>query len=181
MTAATRYTGVAVALHWLIALALLANLALGLSMTEMALSPLKLRLYAYHKWLGVSIFVLVFVRIAWRIGHAPPPPPAGQRGWERTAAGVAHLLLYLLTLAVPLSGWLFSSAKGFQTVWFGVVPIPDLLGKDALLAELLVAAHRNLNVLMAALVLLHAGAALRHHLVARDDVLARMLPFLRRA
>jgi cytochrome b561 len=179
--AASRYTNVAIGLHWLIAVAILANLALGLFMTDMALSPQKLRFYSYHKWLGVSVFVLVLARIAWRIGHAAPPPPAGMRGWERTAAGVAHLLLYALTLAVPLTGWLFSSAKGFQTVWFGALPIPDLLGKDPLLADLLLAFHRNLNWLMAGLVVLHAGAALKHHFLARDEVLARMLPFVRRA
>ncbi len=179
--APVRYTRVAIGLHWLIAIAILANLALGLVMTEMAMSPQKLRFYSYHKWLGVSVFVLVLARIAWRIGHRAPPAPPGMRGWERTAAGVAHLMLYALTLAVPLTGWLFSSAKGFQTVWFGLLPIPDLLGKDPLLADLLVSFHRNLNYMMAALVLLHAGAALKHHFVSRDDVLARMLPFVRRA
>lgn len=175
----SRYTGVAIALHWLIALAILANFALGLSMTDMAMSPQKLRFYAYHKWLGVSVFLLVLARVGWRLGHPPPPlPPMAL--WERTAAGVAHMLLYLLTLSVPLSGWLFSSAKGFQTVWFGVLPIPDLIGKDALLADLLVSFHRNLNWLMAFLAVLHAAAALGHQFVSRDGVLGRMLPLVGR-
>lgn len=171
----SRYTRVAMALHWLIAAAIFANFSLGMFMTDMAMSPQKLRFYAYHKWLGVSVFLLVLARVAWRLGHPPPPLPPMAR-WERMSAGVAHLLLYVLTLLVPLSGWLFSSAKGFQTVWFGVLPIPDLIGKDALLADLLVAFHRNLNWLMAAVALLHVGAALKHHFVSRDAVLGRMLP-----
>lgn len=180
MNTTVRYTRVAIALHWLIAAAIFANLVLGWVMTDMAISPQKLRFYAYHKWLGVSVFVLALARIAWRMTHPAPALPQAARPWERTAAGVSHFLLYGLTLAVPLSGWLFSSAKGFQTVWFGVLPIPDLLSKDALLADLLVAVHSNLNGLLVFLVAVHVAAALKHHFVARDPVLARMLPLARR-
>jgi len=180
MNSAAGYTRVAITLHWLIALAMFANLALGSLMTEMAISPQKLRLYSYHKWLGVSVFVLALARIAWRLTHPPPALPLGLRPWERMAASVSHALLYALTLAVPLSGWLFSSAKGFQTVWFGVLPIPDLLAKDALLADFLVAVHGNLNGLMVLVVTAHVAAALKHHFLARDPVLARMLPLVRR-
>jgi cytochrome b561 len=91
------------------------------------------------------------------------------------------MLLYVLMFAVPLSGWLMSSAKGFQTVWFGVLPLPDLLQKDADLGDLLQQLHMILNFSMAGLVLAHLGAALKHHLIDRDDVLARMLPFLAHA
>jgi cytochrome b561 len=82
-------------------------------------------------------------------------------------------------LAVPLSGWLMSSAKGFPTVLYGVLPLPDLVGKDAQLSELLATVHKLLNLTMAGLVLAHVGAALKHHFVDRDDVLRRMLPFTR--
>jgi cytochrome b561 len=98
--------------------------------------------------------------------------------WQRTAAHALHLLLYVLMLAIPLSGWLMSSAKGFQTVWFGILPLPDLVGKDKDLGELLEAVHMSLNFGFAALVAAHVGAALKHHLVDRDDVLVRMLPIL---
>lgn len=176
-----RYTAVAIALHWLIAIAILANFGLGLYMADLPLSvgPIKLKLYAYHKWAGVTIFVLVILRILWRITHRPPGLPAAMRGWERGLATLTHVVLYGLTLAVPLTGWLFSSAKGFQTVYFGVWPIPDLIGKDAGLAEILLELHENLNFLMAALVVLHVAAALKHHVRDRDDVLARMLPVVR--
>ena len=94
------------------------------------------------------------------------------------AAEATHVLLYLLMFAVPISGWLMSSAKGFQTVWFGVLPLPDLLDKNQQLGDLLKEVHEALNFGMAGLVLAHAGAALKHHVIDRDDVLARMLPFL---
>lgn len=176
----TRYTSVAIALHWAIALVILCNLALGLYMTGLPLSagPIKLKLYAWHKWAGVSVFALVLVRVLWRLTHTPPPPPAGTAPWQRIGASAAHSALYVLTLAVPLTGWLFSSAKGFQTVWFAVLPIPDLLARDPLLAELLRGWHASLNYAMLALVILHVAAALKHQWIDRDTVMARMLPFL---
>ncbi|MBI1395272.1 MAG: cytochrome b [Betaproteobacteria bacterium] len=176
-----RYTTVAITLHWLIALTILSNFALGLYMSDLPLSvgPIKLRLYAYHKWAGVTVFVLVLLRILWRMTHRPPPLPETMKTWERTVANVTHVMLYLLTLAVPLSGWLFSSAKGFQTVYFKVLPIPDLIDKNPLLADLLVEWHESLNYIMAAVVVLHVIAALKHHVRDRDDVLARMLPIVR--
>lgn len=175
----SRYTRVAMALHWLIAAAILANFAFGTWMVELELSPQKLRYYSYHKWLGVSIFILVLARLAWRLGHRPPALPSHMPAWERTAAAVSHTLLYLLTLAVPVSGWLFSSAKGFQTVYFAVIPIPDLIAKNPPLADVLKQWHESLNFVMAALVILHVAAALKHHFKDRDDVLQRMLPFVR--
>jgi len=173
---AARFTAVAIGLHWLIAFAIVGSFALGLYMHELPLSPQKLKLYSWHKWAGVTIFLSVVLRLGWRLLHRPPEPPAGMPGWQRKAAEATHVLLYLLMFAVPLSGWLMSSAKGFQTVWFGVLPLPDLLQKDAELGDLLQQLHMLLNFSMAALVLAHAGAALKHHFFDRDDVLVRMLP-----
>lgn len=175
-----RYTGFAIALHWLIAIAIAGTFVLGMTMYDLPLSPQKLKLYSWHKWAGVTIFLCVVLRLGWRLRHRPPPPPAAMPAWQRQAAAATHWLLYLLMLAVPLSGWLMSSAKGFQTVWFGVLPLPDLLDKNKELGELLFRIHQLLNYSMAALVALHLGAALKHHWVDRDDVLARMLPFLGR-
>ena len=98
--------------------------------------------------------------------------------WQRQAAAATHVLLYVLMFAVPLSGWLMSSAKGFQTVWFGVLPLPDLLNKDKELGDLLQQIHMLLNFGMAGLVVAHLGAAFKHHFLDRNDVLTRMLPFL---
>src|SRR3989338_8669165 len=123
----TCYTGVAIGLHWLIAIAIIGSFAVGLYMVDLPLSPQKLKIYSWHKWAGVTIFLCVVLRLGWRLLHRPPDLPAGMPAWQRKAAEATHVLLYLLMFAVPLSGWLMSSAKGFQTVWFGVLPLPDLL------------------------------------------------------
>lgn len=174
------YTRTAVALHWVVALIVFCSLPLGLYMVDLPLSPWKLKVYSWHKWAGVTVFLLAVVRLAWRTAHAVPPAPASVPAWQRRAASATHALLYLLLLAIPLTGWLMSSAKGFQTVYFGVIPLPDLLSKDKALGEALALVHRSLNYLLATLVIVHVGAALKHHLVDRDEILVRMLPFLRK-
>jgi cytochrome b561 len=177
---AVRYTRTAVALHWLIALLILAAIPLGMTMTELILSPTKLKLYSWHKWLGVGIFFLVVLRLAWRLWYRPPALPETMPGWQRAAAGLSHGLLYLLMLAIPLSGWLMSSAKGFQTVWFGIWPIPDLIGRDPAWGDFFEETHEALVGLLLGLLVLHVAAAIKHHVIGRDDVLTRMLPWLKR-
>ncbi len=172
------YTGIAIGLHWLIAVAIVGSFSLGLYMADLPLSPQKLKLYSWHKWVGVSIFLFVLLRLGWRLTHRPPAMPPGMPAWQVKAAAATHVLLYVLMFAVPLSGWLMSSAKGFQTVWFGVLPLPDLLDKNKELGDLLQQVHMLLNFSMAALVVAHLGAALKHHFLDRDDMLARMIPFL---
>lgn len=172
----TRYTLTAIALHWLMAILLLALFAVGLYMHELPLSPWKLKIYSWHKWAGVTLFLLVWVRLAWRFTHRPPALPNNMSATMKLAAHTGHGLLYLLMIAIPLSGWLMSSAKGFQTVYFGVLPIPDLLDKNKELGHLLEEVHEMLNFLLAFVVVGHAGAALKHHLIDKDDVLTRMSP-----
>ena len=164
----------------MVALLVLANLAFGLYLVGLPLSPQKLRYFSWHKWVGVTVFVLATARILWRLRHAPPLPPASMPAWERRLANASHALLYVLIFAAPLSGWLFSSAAGFQTVYLGVLPIPDLLAKNRELAEVLRIAHHWINYTMAAVVALHVAAALKHRFVDRDEVFARMLPQARR-
>lgn len=171
-----RYTRTAMSLHWLIALMLFGMFGFGLYMVELPLSPQKLKFYSYHKWAGVTVFLLVLARLAWRITHRPPALPAGMPAWQVRAAKAGHHLLYLLMVIVPLSGWLMSSAKGFQTVWFGVLPLPDLLAKDEALGEALLLTHRLLNWFFMLVVAGHVAAALKHHFVDRDGLLSRMLP-----
>ena len=170
------YTPVAKVLHWLMAVLLFGLLALGFTMTDLPLSPRKLQLYSWHKWAGVTVFLLVLVRLAWRVTHRPPPLPEHMPKVMQLAAHAGHVLLYALMIAIPLSGWLMSSAKGFQTVWFGVLPIPDLLDKNRELGDLLQTVHLSLNLLFVAVIVGHIGAALKHHFIDRDDVLTRMLP-----
>ena len=174
MNAPLRYTTPAIVLHWLVALLIFAGFPLGLYMVDLPLSPDKLKLYSYHKWLGVTVLLLVAVRLSWRLTHTPPPLPAGIAAWQRRASAVVHALLYVLTVAIPLSGWLMSSAKGFQTVWFGVLPLPDLVDKNRELGELLAEVHKFLNFTLLALVVMHVGAALQHHFIERQPFLQRM-------
>lgn len=174
-----RYTRTALTLHWLVAALILAAFVLGGSMVDMSLSPAKLKMYSYHKWIGVTAFLLVLVRLAWRLGHRPPPLPAAIPRWQQALAGLTHGLLYLLMLAVPVTGWLMSSAKGFQTVYLGLLPLPDLLDKDEALGKLLDGVHAFAHDALLVLVVLHVLAALKHHLLDRDDVLSRMLPFIK--
>ena len=172
----THYTATAKALHWGIALLIFGQLGLGVYMTDLELSPTKLQIYAWHKWTGVTLFLLVVVRVVWRIAHQPPTLPGHMARLEQFVAHASHYLLYVLMLAIPLSGWLMSSAKGVQTVWFGVLPIPDLLAKDKALGDLLQTVHVSLNLGLGVLVLGHVGAALKHHFIDKDEVLIRMLP-----
>ncbi len=168
------YTRTAKSLHWLMALLLIGLLALGFYMQDLPLSPEKLQLYAWHKWAGVSAFLLVLLRLSWRLAHTPPPLPASMPRTMQLAAHAGHLLLYGLMIVIPLSGWLMSSAKGFQTVWFGVLPIPDLIGKDKATGELLALVHKSLNLLFVAAILGHVAAALKHHFIDKDGLLDRM-------
>lgn len=174
------YTRTAVALHWIMALLIFTAFPLGVYMHDLPLSPDKLRLFSYHKWIGVTLFLLAVLRILWRATHRPPPLPDAMPSWEKLAAQAVHYLLYALIIAIPLSGWLMSSAKGVQTVWFGVLPLPDLVAKNKELGDLLQGVHVGLNFLLLGLILAHVGAALKHHFIERDEILARMIPFLKR-
>ncbi len=172
----TRYTSTAIVLHWLVALLIFAAFPLGFYMHDLPLSPTKLHLYSYHKWLGVTVLFLLAIRLAWRGTHRPPALPDSIPAWQQAASHIVHWGLYVLMLAVPLSGWLMSSAKGFQTVWFGVLPLPDLVGKDKALGEALSLVHTGLNYVLLALVVLHVAAAMKHRVIDRDDIVSRMLP-----
>jgi cytochrome b561 len=175
-----QYTPAAVALHWIVALLIVANLAFGLYVADLNISPAKLRYVSWHKWVGITILLLAAARLAWRLRHPAPALPAGMAQWERTVANATHALLYALFFSAPLTGWLFSSAAGFQTVYLGVLPIPDLLQKNRELADVLRAAHKWINYTMAVVIVVHVAAAIKHHVHDHDDILARMIPFLRR-
>ncbi len=171
------YTRTAIALHWIAAVLILANLAFGLYLAGLHLSPAKLRYLPWHKWIGVTVLLISAARLAWRVGHpAPPALPATMTPLEMRLARLSHALLYVLFFASPLTGWLFSSAAGIKTVYLGLVPLPDLIPKDKAVASVLRAAHQWINYTMAAVIAVHVAAALKHHFHDRDDVLRRMLP-----
>jgi cytochrome b561 len=172
----TSYTPVAIVLHWLMAAMLIALVCVGVYMHDLPLSPQKLQLYSWHKWGGVTAFLLVLVRLLWRATHPAPALPVSMSPLMQRAAHMGHAALYLLMIAIPLSGWLMSSAKGFQTVYFGVLPIPDLLEKSKELGDALKEVHETLNWLLVLTVLGHVAAALKHHFIDKDGLLARMSP-----
>jgi cytochrome b561 len=174
----TGYSGVAIALHWLTAILIVANLLLGLSMVDLPFSPRKLQWYIWHKWIGITVFLITSIRLGWRAAH-PAPKLVAMPAWQRRAASVSHKLLYALLLLIPISGWLYSSATGVQVVYLGIVPLPNLVPKDKMLADLLLGVHIGGNSMLFAVVCLHATAALWHHLVKRDETLVRMLPFIK--
>lgn len=175
-TAQDRYGAAAQALHWLTLIGLIGSFSLGLVMVDMAISPLKLKMYSWHKWLGVCLWLLVWVRLLWRWRRPPPALPAGMAGWERRLASLTHGLLYLLLLAIPLSGWTMSSAQGFSTVLFGRVPLPDLVPANEALGDTLEVVHWWLNKTLLATVVFHVCATCKHQFINRDGLLWRMLP-----
>jgi cytochrome b561 len=172
----THYTKTAKALHWTIAVMIFGLIGLGFYMHNLPISPSKLKLYSWHKWAGVSVFVLALIRILWRLSHKAPALPSTMTAAQRAAAHLGHMALYALMFAIPLSGWVMSSAKGFQTVWFGVLPLPDMVSRDKVLGDQLLALHLWLNISLVALLAVHILAALKHHFIDRDDILKRMLP-----
>jgi cytochrome b561 len=172
---ALRYTGTAIALHWLLALMIATSFGVGLYMADLPLSPARLKLFNWHKWAGVTILALSGLRLLWRLSHRPPadlPMPI----WQARLAHAAQGLLYGLFFAVPLAGWAYSSAAGFPVVWFGVLPLPDFVPVDKALAETLKELHGNLAWAMAITVGLHVAGALKHHWLDRDGLINRMWP-----
>ncbi|GAB3471278.1 cytochrome b [Massilia terrae] len=173
-----RYSLPAIVLHWLIALFIIGTFILGLVMTDIpGLSPTKLRYFSWHKWLGVTVLGLAALRLLWRLAKRPPPLPAGTPGWQQQAAHWMHILLYVLIVAVPVSGYAFTLAAGVPVVYFGVLPLPVFFGPDPVLKPVLREVHYWLDMSLAALVLLHVAAALKHQFIDRDGLLARMSPF----
>lgn len=175
----TRYTTTAIVLHWLVAVLIGAAFVLGLVMTDMELSPEKLQYFSWHKWLGVTVFALVVVRLVWRAKHQAPPLPLQMPGWQIRVAQGLHHLLYLLMVLVPVTGYLMSCAAGVQVVYFGVLPLPMVLEKNHDLKELFEEVHELLANGMAVAVAIHVAAALKHQWIDRDKILSRMLPFLK--
>lgn len=169
------FTRTAIALHWLIALIIAVAFPVGLIMSGMPVTPTRIKIFVYHKWAGLTVLWLALVRLGWRATHGAPALPASIPAWQAMASKLVQWLIYLLIFAVPLSGWTYSSAAGYGVVYFNLIHLPDLVGKDKQLADQLKALHQLLNWSLLALVTLHAAAALKHHFVDRDGVLLSML------
>ena len=173
-----RYSSVAIAFHWTIAALVIVNLVIGIGHEGI---PALRKLMGAHKAIGITVLALTAARVAWRLTHRPPPLPAGTPAWQKSTAHLTHWLLYALMIAMPLTGWaMVSSPDATRPLsWFGLFDLP-LLPLSGGAADAGHSAHGVLGWLMLALVVLHVAAALYHHLVQRDHVLARMIPALRR-
>ena len=178
LTRTDRYSRGAIWFHWIIALLVIVNLAIGL-LHESLFEGVK-GVIPLHKSLGLTVLVLTVARIAWRFGHRPPPHPPTMIAWERLAANAAHFLLYALMLALPLTGWAMSSGGPTPRplTWFGLFNVP-YLPVSAAAGDAAHNAHGLLGWVMLALIVLHIGAALRHHFILHDAILARLVPGLR--
>jgi cytochrome b561 len=170
-----RWGAVSQALHWIVVLLIATMAAIGLTMTDLPNNPDKVRLYALHKSIGLTILALVALRLLWR-AYAGRPAPLPMPRWQHAAATFSHVGLYVLLFAIPLSGWAMNSAAGFPLSWFGLVKVPALVSRDHALHELLESTHEALFWTLIVLALVHAFAALYHHIFQRDTTLVRMLP-----
>ena len=167
-----------IVLHWLSVLLILSIAVIGLYMTEMPNSMVKLKTYALHKSLGITVLGLTALRLGWRLYAGAPHPVPDTARWQRQAASASHALMYAMLALLPLSGWAYNSTSNFALQWFGLINLPRLVPADPALKSLALSLHNSLFWVLMALVLIHAGAALWHHLVRRDATLSRMLPGL---
>lgn len=179
----TGYGLVAIAFHWTMAILMLGMVAFGLYMTSLDQSdPSLYPLYQLHKSIGLVVLTLAVLRLAWRFVNPSPKLPEGMAPIERLAAHLGHAGLYGLILLLPFSGWLMVSASpwGIPTYVFGLfqvphLPVPAALGDKATAEALLKQVHEIAAWTLLALVAAHAAAALKHHFIARDDTLRRMV------
>lgn len=171
-----RYGFMAQTLHWAVVGLLIVQVTLGKIAEGLPLGLDKLAILARHKSVGITIFSLAAIRLAWRLYDRPPPLPPMPR-WQRAFAHLNHWALYALLFAMPITGWLMSSASNYPVSWFGLVQLPDLIAPDRSLKEQLEDVHETLAKILIALAILHVAAALKHQLVDRDGLLFRMLPW----
>jgi cytochrome b561 len=172
-----RYSAVAQAFHWIIAALIVTQFTLGWMQGDLPLGMHKLALLARHKSFGMTILMLAVLRLLWRLFNRPPELPSGMSKIERVLARATHTAFYVLLFAMPLTGWMMSSAKNYSVSWFGRFTWPNIIAPNERAFELLRSAHDILSYVLFAIAILHILAALKHHFWNKDDVLIRMLPF----
>lgn len=173
---AQRYGAVAITLHWVMALLIIGMLTLGLYMVGVPISLEKLQLYGLHKEFGVTVLMLVTLRVLWRWTNITPLLPNTMPAWQKLAAHGAHFALYALMFAMPLTGWALSSAAGLPVSFFGLFTLPNLVAPNDGLRLLLTTTHKYLAFSLIAVLCAHVAAALQHHFFNKDDILKRILP-----
>ncbi|HSH43918.1 MAG TPA: cytochrome b [Arenicellales bacterium] len=171
-----RYGAVAMLLHWAIVVLVIIQFVLAFQAAGLETSLERLQVMARHKSFGMTIFMLMILRLGWRFASPPPPLPESMAPWEKTLARVSHRLLYTLLLAMPVAGWVTSNARDLSVSWFGIFTWPDLVAGSERLAEIAGTIHGAFAWLLLAVLTLHVAGALRHHFLKKDAVLLRMLP-----
>ncbi len=175
----TRYSAVAQAFHWVIAALIVTQFVLANLAGDLPIGVHKLALLARHKSFGMTVLMLAILRVLWRLKNPPPQLPPGMKPLEQMLARLTHIAFYVLLFAMPLTGWLMSSAKNYSVSWFGLFTWPNLIGKNEAAFDVLRATHDILSYVLFAIAMLHILAALKHHFWNKDDVLLRMLPFIK--
>ncbi len=170
-----RYTGVARLLHWTMAALVLATVPAGFVLLSLPPGRVQNTLFDLHRSVGVLLFVLVVIRLPWRLTHPPPPLPEDLPAWQRLASGIVHHLLYVLLLIQPIIGWWGTSAFGAPISVFWLFELPPLVSKDEVAAKRILAWHGIVGITLSVAIAIHVSAALFHHFVRRDQVLRRML------
>src|SRR5262249_50973901 len=176
---AERYGAVAILLHWLMAIVLVVLIATGLYMVRLpdaGFDTKKISLILYHKQLGMLALALAALRLAWRLGNVLPRLVEQLPDWQKLAARFAHLAFYALMLALPLTGWMMSSATGIPVSLFGWFDLPDLVAYSERAFHAFIGIHKWLAYALLALIAVHAAPALRHHWGLRDETLTKMWP-----
>lgn len=171
------YGAIAKLLHWGIVALIIAQYVLAETADEMADGPDKLEMIGRHKSVGMLILLLAVARIGWKMANRGLPQPVPMARTQQIAAAAGHGILYLLLLALPLSGWIMSSAAGYPPTFFGLFELPSLVGASEDLEEVFHEVHEVLFSALVVVAVLHALAAVFHHVWMKDDSLRRMLPF----
>ena len=164
------------AFHWLIVLLIINQWWIAERAEELK-GLAKLEALAWHKSFGMTILMLAVLRLAWRLMNPTPDLTLETKPWERVLARISHVLLYALIFAVPLSGWMMSSAKNYPVSWFKLFQFPDLIAPAEQTFRLMQDLHFLLFSALVTVALLHVAGALKHHFIDKNDVLKRMLPF----
>ena len=168
-----QYGIMAILLHWIMAILIIALLVLGLYMVKVPISLEKLKLYGWHKEYGILVLLLVGLRLLWRLTNQTPR--LSLPWWEKLAARTVHWTFYVLMFAMPITGWLITSAAALPVSFFGYIVLPDLISPNAATMKLFQIIHQWLGYGLIVVIVLHASAALKHHFINKDDILRRML------
>ena len=177
-----RWGAVSMAMHWIMALIMIGLLAGGFIMVNILGDEqfeLKYELYQIHKSFGFVIFSLFFIRFLWRLQNKIAPPlPDNLKSWEKKAAKIVHYGLYFVMILMPITGYLMVSSSLLQipTMIFGVIEVPHLIAPDEQISHYFMDIHEFISRLFFLFLFLHIGAAAKHHLILKDNVLRRMLP-----